>query len=95
MAIPPPGTGEPARVTRIRLIVVILGGYAVGQFIANISAWDALDRVWVSAVVREASGSPDSPTIEVTALSDTFAGVGEPDPREWLRDALIGILEAL
>jgi len=65
------------------------------RYVASIHAYDVMDQVWVSAVVREYGSDPLSTTVEVIALSDTFAGVGEPDPREWLRDCLIGLLEGL
>lgn len=65
------------------------------RYVANVHVIDVLDQVWVSATVRDELQPGSGVTVEVAALSDTFAGVGEPDPHEWLRDALIGLLEAL
>jgi hypothetical protein len=54
-----------------------------------------MDSVMITAVVRstEGPGLERSP-VELRATT-TISGVGEEDPREWLRDALIGLLEAL
>lgn len=65
------------------------------RYVANIHVIDVMDQIWVAASIRDHSDVNGQGAIEVAALSDSFAGVGEPDPREWLRDALIGILEGL
>lgn len=65
------------------------------RYVAQVHAYDVMDQVWVAATIRDHSTALGESAVEVLALSDTFAGVGEPDPREWLRDALVGLLEAL
>lgn len=62
---------------------------------ATVHAYDVMDSVMITAVVRstEGVGLERSP-VELRATT-TISGVGEDDPREWLRDALIGLLEAL
>ncbi len=65
------------------------------RYVASVHVYDVMDQVWVGATIRDHSTIVGEGAVEVLALSDTFAGVGEPDPREWLRDALIGLLETL
>lgn len=65
------------------------------RYVASVHMFDVIDQVWVSAVVRDHQDISSPDTVEVFALSDIFAGVGEPDPRQWLLDALVGLIEAL
>lgn len=65
------------------------------RYVASVHMFDVMDQVWVSAIVRDSAGFPDGGTVEVLAMSDILAGVGEPDPRQWLLDALVGLIEAL
>lgn len=65
------------------------------RYVASVHAYDVVDQVWVAAVVRDHDTITLDQSIEVFALSDTFAGVGEPDAKEWLKDALIALVEAL
>lgn len=64
-------------------------------YVATINAYDALDRVVVAAVVRATAGGVGDPIEDVVQCVATIDGVGEDDPREWLRDALVGLLEDL
>lgn len=64
-------------------------------YIATVNAYDALDRVVVAAVLRATAGGTGDPVEDVLQCVTTIPGVGEDDPREWLRDALVGLLEAL
>jgi len=64
-------------------------------YVTTINAYDALDRVVVAAVVRATAGGVDDPIVDVLQHVSTIPGVGEDDPREWLRDALVGLLERL
>lgn len=61
----------------------------------HMSAFDALDVVCVSVVVRAYDGLSDAPAEVVLQLSSQVRGVGEADAREWTRDALVGLIEAL
>ena len=60
-----------------------------------LSAYDCLDHVVVSSVVRQTADTPGSLSVPVIRTATTVPGVGEPDPREWARDALVAMLEAL
>ena len=64
-------------------------------YIATFNAYDALDRVVLAGTVRATAGGTGDPIEPVLQLVTTIPGVGEDDPREWLRDALIGLLEDL
>ncbi len=64
-------------------------------YLATINAYDALDRVVVAAVVRATAGAVGDPISDVAQCVVTIPGVGEDDPAQWLRDALVGLLEAL
>jgi len=64
-------------------------------YVATINAYDALDRVVVAAVVRATAGAVGDPVVDVLHHVCTINGVGEDDEREWLRDALVGLLEDL
>jgi len=53
-----------------------------------------LGHVHVSAEVRQQE-SGDEPSTVVLHVNSTVEGTGETDPREWLRDALVALLEEL
>jgi hypothetical protein len=65
------------------------------RYSASIYAHDVMDQVWLTAHIMEHSQDGGSVAVEVAALATSFAGVGEPDPHERLRDALIAVLESL
>lgn len=62
---------------------------------ASVHAYDVMGNVFVTASVQRQEGTTEGSTVLVLQASTTFAGVGEDDPREWLRDALVGLLERL
>lgn len=64
-------------------------------YMATVNAFDALDRVHVSAVVRATNGALGDPIAEVYSDVAVIPGVGEDNPQEWLKDALIALLEVL
>ena len=64
-------------------------------YVATINAYDAMDRVVVAAVVRATAGGVGDPIEDVLQHVEAIPGVGENDPREWLRDALVGLLESI
>jgi len=61
----------------------------------TINAFDALSTVSIAATVRATAGGAGQPFETVLQCVTAIDGVGEDDPREWLRDALVGLLEAL
>lgn len=63
-------------------------------YTATMYAYDAIDKVVVSATVRATSGYAGAPIAEVYSTVATTQGVGEDDPNQWLRDALVALLEA-
>jgi hypothetical protein len=63
--------------------------------VASIHAYDVFETVHVSATVKLWDGlQTGSPTSEYTA-SATIMGVGSAEDHEWLRDALVGLIESL
>lgn len=64
-------------------------------FAATLNAFDALDKVHVSVVLRERGDEPTDRVMTLYQASATVDGCGETDPRLWLRDALVAMLEAL
>lgn len=65
----------------------------MAQRILTLTSWDVLDRVFVTARVREYDG--DDPTMGETVFdrSVTVQGTGEDDCEQWVRDALVALLE--
>jgi hypothetical protein len=63
------------------------------QLYARVEAFTMLGVVHLATTVR--SDSPGSATELVLALSTDVPDDGETDPRAWLRDALVALLEAL
>ena len=63
--------------------------------VTSVHAYDVMDQIFVHAVVRTYDGALTEGSELVFDLSTTFPGQGETDPREYLRDALLGLLEAL
>ena len=64
-------------------------------FTATITAYDMLGDVGVSANVYAYEGTPSPHGRNVYHTTTTVQGVGEDRPQEWLRDALIAMLEAI
>lgn len=61
---------------------------------ASITCYDFMSDVYVGVRVFDCR-STDSAHSAVLATQETFPGEGQDDPREWLRDCLITLLEAL
>lgn len=59
---------------------------------ASVHAFDMLGHVHVSAIIRQTELQDEASNV-VLELRSTFGGCGETDPREWLRDALVALLE--
>ena len=62
---------------------------------ATLDAYDVMDRVHVIARVRCTTAHREEAIETVLHLPTTFLGTGETDPRRWLEDALVAMLEAL
>ena len=62
---------------------------------ASAAAYDVMDSVFVT--VRVQTYEPDGEGFEKTESRwvTTVPSTGEADDREWLRDALVGLIEAL
>jgi hypothetical protein len=63
------------------------------QLYARIEAFTMLGVVHLAATVR--TDTPEAATERVLALSTDVLDDGETDPRLWLRDALVALLEVL
>lgn len=60
---------------------------------ATINAYDCLGQVVITATVRLDPDVPESAPRVVMTWVTQIEGVGEQDPRRWLGDALVGLLE--
>lgn len=66
------------------------------RYYCTVSGYDMFDEVTVSAVVKcDRRDVGEQEPVELLRASTTVQGVGESDPREWLKDALIALLEEL
>jgi len=64
-------------------------------YIATVNAYDALDKVVVAAVLRSTTGEVGDPLEDRLKVVTATDGVGEDDERQWLKDALVALIEAL
>lgn len=58
-------------------------------------AYDALGLVHVTVRVWGDAGLGEYQMEPQFSCATTVDGVGEPDPQEWLKDALVAMLEAI
>ena len=65
------------------------------MYIATLSAYDAMTTVTVHARVTGYPDNPEEAPSTVFECTTTVPGIGEPDPRHWLEDALVAMLEAI
>lgn len=63
--------------------------------IANITAMDVLEDVWVTLHLKEYSEHPPGGAPTTKTLSVQVRGSGEDDSMQWARDALVALLESL
>lgn len=63
--------------------------------VATIACYDVMDTVQISATVRLWDGIEVKPSDRELHCAATVQGVGSAEGREWLRDALVGLIEAL
>lgn len=61
----------------------------------TVHAYDVLDTVHVHAHVRARGDTPADPIDTVFECTTSVPGTGESDPRLWLQDALVALLERL
>jgi hypothetical protein len=62
---------------------------------ATVVAYDVMDTVFVTCTVRLYDTlNPGSSEAELTCAT-TIQGVGSGSSRDWMQDALVGLLEAL
>lgn len=64
-------------------------------FMASIHAYDVMNTIHVTASVAEQGTEEGRAIHRVLAASTSLDGVGEANPRDWLEDVLVGLLEAL
>jgi len=65
------------------------------RYTATVTAFDYMDKVGISAVVYEVPEVPGSGATRVYHKVVTIQGEGENDVEQWLKDAVIGLLEEM
>lgn len=64
-------------------------------FTATITCYDVMDNVGISANVYSYGSDPSTRAECVYHKVTTVQGEGVDSPREWLKDALVALLETL
>lgn len=64
------------------------------RFRAHVSSWDCMDTVHIAAVVYDDDVPSIGERVPVLSTKTVLQGTGEDDPRQWLIDALVAVLEA-
>ena len=64
-------------------------------YLASVHAYDVMGTIQITASVRATTEGEECTTTAVLHATTLVDGVGEADPRQWLEDALVGLLEAL
>lgn len=65
----------------------------MAHYVCNVHAYDMLDKVVITALVTDYDQDRGYRTVHKYVTM--FDGTGCDDPRDWLEDALQGLLEAL
>ena len=65
------------------------------KYITSIHAYDCLSSVVYACHVREYQDYEQGPSVLVLDLSGSLVGEGIDNPREWLKDVLVALLETL
>ena len=65
------------------------------RYETRLTAYDMLDQVVVGCVVWDSTESAGGVDGAVLVAGTSFAGQGETDPRTWLKDALVAMIERL
>ena len=63
------------------------------RYEARLTAYDLLDTVAVATLLRSTEPGEESEPSVVLHYLTQVRGTGETDPRVWLRDALLALLE--
>lgn len=63
------------------------------RYFANVYAYDVMDSVQITVSLRTVGDQEEDTLSVVLHTATTILGKGEDNPREWLRDALVGALE--
>lgn len=61
----------------------------------SMHAYDVLDSVYVSVIMREYPDYEEGPSELVLSQVQAFPGEGVTDPKNWLQDVLVAVLETL
>jgi len=65
------------------------------HYIASAHAYDVLDTVQITVLVQATEGTGETRLSTALRATTTVEGVGETDPRLWLTDVLVALIEAL
>lgn len=63
--------------------------------VASVHAYDVFETVHVAATVSLWDGMQTGAPSSQFSVSATVMGVGSAEDHEWLRDALVGLIESL
>jgi hypothetical protein len=59
----------------------------------RLTAYDCLDQIWISTGLYVTRDTENPQPVLALHLTTAIAGTGTSDPREWLQDALLAVLE--
>ncbi len=65
------------------------------RYEAKVSCFDVLDEVFVGVSLKDSQTVAEGHPVELVSVQVFLQGEGISDPREWLRDALCALIEAL
>ena len=65
------------------------------RYIASVHAYDVMSSISVTVHVKEFPDDPEAQPSTVFECTTTVPGIGENDPRQWVEDALVAMLEAI
>lgn len=65
------------------------------RYEASIRAYDVMDQVALACCVWLTSEHPHERPMMVLSVATTVTGEGISDPRDWLRESLIALVETL
>lgn len=65
------------------------------RYETEIRAYDVLDQIWIAARVWQMSDADPGRSEVLVSVGISTAGEGESDPRVWLRDTLVALVETL
>lgn len=65
------------------------------HYSASVHAYDVMDTVFVTAAVQSTPGIGETQAACVLRATTSVSGVGEQDPRLWMMDVLVALMESL